>query len=159
MTTPVPRPERSPRQQWLATLALAPAEQLLALSQPLVEGQAFETLRPAEQGLAMLSARVGGSGDRFNLGEATLARCVVRHRDGQGRAAIGVGYVLGRATARARRIAELDALLQLPTHHDAVMGAVVEPLRAGLAAAHASQRERAEASRVRFVALQRGDED
>lgn len=140
-------------------LALAPAEGLLSLSQPLVEDEHFEILRPTEQGLAMLCARVGGSGDRFNLGEATLARCVVRHRDGQGRAAVGVGYVLGRHGERSRRIAELDALLQQPDHHDRVVRAVVRPLHARVETARAEQCARAAASRVRFVELQRGESD
>ncbi len=140
-------------------LALAPPDALLALSQPLVDSEAFELLRTVEQGLAMLCTRIGGSGDRFNLGEATLARCVVRHRDARGHAAIGVGYVLGRQGARARRIAELDALLQQPDHHDRAMQAVVRPLQARTEAARTAQRERAAASRVRFVELQRGEAD
>jgi len=155
-----PRAERSARQRWLAVLASAPADELIDRSQAIVAVHRFEDLRAPEQGLAMLCARIGGTGDRFNLGEATLARSVVRHRGQDGRAAVGVGYVLGRQLDRARRIAELDALLQQADHHAEVMRAVVQPLQHALDARHALQRQRTAASRVRFVELQRepGDE-
>lgn len=142
------------RQAWLAVLARAPAQALMRLGDAVLAGHAFERLREPEVGLVMLRGRIGNTGDRFNVGEATLARCVVRHRGAEGQATVGVGYVLGRDGERARRIAQLDALLQQPARHAVVMHEVLEPLRELIEAAHAQSRARAAASRVHFVELQ-----
>jgi alpha-D-ribose 1-methylphosphonate 5-triphosphate synthase subunit PhnG len=140
-------PDPEERADWLAVLARAPHDALQAVARRALEDHAFVWLRAPETGLAMLRGRIGNAGDRFNLGEATLTRCVARHVDG---GAAGVGYVLGRDVERASWVARLDALLQQPAHHAALMRDVVEPLRAAAREAHERERARAEASRVRF---------
>ncbi len=142
------------RADWLRVLARAPAAQLERLAAPVLADYRFETLRAPEIGLAMLRARIGNSGDRFNLGEATLTRCAVRHRAADGSVTAGVGHVLGRDEDRALRIAQLDALLQRAELHAALMLGVVEPLRAQRQALDGAERARTEASRVRFFTLQ-----
>jgi alpha-D-ribose 1-methylphosphonate 5-triphosphate synthase subunit PhnG len=141
------------RRHWLAVLAQAPREALagFAAALPDVPG---EWLRDPETGLAMVRARMGNSGDRFNVGEATLTRCVFRVRDADGRSSAGVGYVVGRDAERARWVARIDALLQLPAYHDRLQRELIAPLQAATEAAHAAQRARTEASRVRFHTLQ-----
>ena len=150
----------TPRQAWLATLAHAPRDQLRDHAQRCIDErthQAFEWLRAPETGLAMVRARVGGSGDRFNLGETTLTRCVVRHRDAGGHAVAGVGYVKGRDPERARWIAMFDALLQQADRHDVLMQDVVAPLAAATAARRATENAAIATSRVRFFTLEAGD--
>jgi alpha-D-ribose 1-methylphosphonate 5-triphosphate synthase subunit PhnG len=148
------------RQAWLATLAHAPREALSGLVERHV-GQRpstqFEWLRAPETGLTMVQARVGGTGDRFNLGETTLTRCVVRHRDVDGHVAAGIGYVKGRDAQRARWVAMLDALLQQPAHHADLMRDVIEPLRTAIATRRAAEDARTAASRVRFFTLTAGN--
>jgi alpha-D-ribose 1-methylphosphonate 5-triphosphate synthase subunit PhnG len=140
------------RAQWLAVLAHAPrallqrhAESLPALH--------FEVLRAPETGLAMLRGRIGNQGDRFNVGEATLTRCVVRHRDGDV-TRVGIGYALGRDPERVDWIARFDALLQHPRWHDALQAEVIAPLAAESARLRAKAQRETAASRVQFFNLQ-----
>ena len=140
------------RRGWLAVLAHAPRE-LLQRHAAAIEPGRFEWLREPETGLAMVRGRVGNTGDRFNLGEATVTRCVVRHRGASGAVAAGIGYVLGRDTERAAWVARLDALLQQPEHREALMREVIEPLREATQAARAAAAARTAASRVQFFTL------
>lgn len=141
------------RRDWLAVLAQAPRDALAQHAAALPQ-LPCEWLREPETGLAMVRARIGNRGDRFNLGEATLTRCVVRLRDADGAVSAGVGYVLGRDAERARWVARIDALLQLPAHRSRLQRELVEPLRAAVESAHAAERARTAASRVRFHTLQ-----
>jgi alpha-D-ribose 1-methylphosphonate 5-triphosphate synthase subunit PhnG len=142
------------RRAWLATLAHAPRAELLGLSADAVGQHLFETLREPEVGLAMVRARTDVNGDRFNLGEATLTRCVVRLRQGMPAPTIGVGYCVGRDAPRARRMAELDAMLQQPPLHDAIHHRILQPLQATVEVQRRAEAERAAASRVDFYTLQ-----
>jgi alpha-D-ribose 1-methylphosphonate 5-triphosphate synthase subunit PhnG len=141
------------RRDWLSVLAHAPREQLRRHAEAISDA-GFEWLRRPEVGLAMLRGRVSNSGDRFNLGEATMTRCVVRHRGATGTMRAGIGYVLGRDEQRAEWVARLDALLQQPEHHEAVLREVIAPLRAATEERRAQESARTAASRVRFFTLQ-----
>ncbi len=140
------------RRAWLAVLAQAPRG-ALARHAAHLHAQSFEWLREPEIGLAMLRGRIGNSGDRFNLGEATMTRCVVRHRGVDGRVAAGLGMVIGRDVERAGWVAQLDAMLQQPEHHDALMRDVVAPLREATQALRREEAARTAASKVRFFTL------
>jgi alpha-D-ribose 1-methylphosphonate 5-triphosphate synthase subunit PhnG len=151
MTGSPPSPQRA-RREWLAVLAHAPRE-LLERHARAIRDQGFETLRAPEVGLTMLRARISNSGDRFNLGEATITRCVVRHRDAHGHVSAGVGYVLGRDEERAQWVARLDALLQQPPHREALLREVIAPLAKATAALRQREREATAGSRVRFYTM------
>lgn len=141
------------RQDWLAVLAHAPRAALAGHCGPVVAQHRFDWLREPETGLALVRARIANRGDRFNLGEATLTRCIARVVvDGQVTA--GVGHVLGRDDERARWIAQLDALLQQPTLREHLLAEVIEPLRAARARALADEQARHAKSRVSFYTLQ-----
>ena len=85
----------SSRQRWIAVLACAERDSLRESAERACAKHSFDTLRAAEVGLAMVRGRMDGGGDRFNLGEATLSRCVMRLRSA-GMVTVGVGYHLGR---------------------------------------------------------------
>jgi alpha-D-ribose 1-methylphosphonate 5-triphosphate synthase subunit PhnG len=153
MTEPAPTPIAQ-RADWLRLLARGAPDELARLAGPVLADYAFEVLRAPEQGLVMVRARIGNSGDRFNLGEATVTRCAVRHRSADGRTVAGVGHVLGRDAERAERIAQLDALFQIPPLHALLLQTVLEPLRTHGARRELAERARTEASRVRFFTLQ-----
>lgn len=142
------------RADWLRVLALADADALQRVSAPIVADYGFEILRPAQEGLVMVRARIGNTGDRYNVGEATLTRCTVRHRAPDGRAHVGVGHVMGRDNARAECIARMDALLQREDLAPLLQREVVAPLRALRALHVRHEREATEATRVRFYTLQ-----
>lgn len=146
-------PGTAQRRAWLAVLAHAPRD-ALAQHAATIDERGFETLRAPETGLAMLRGRINNQGDRFNLGEATMTRCVVRHRGAAGVARAGVGYVLGGDSERALWIARLDALLQQDEHHTDLMRDVIAPLRALVNEHRVQQTAETAASRVRFFTLQ-----
>jgi alpha-D-ribose 1-methylphosphonate 5-triphosphate synthase subunit PhnG len=153
----MPMNEHTPnalRADWLRVLALGAADELAQLAGPVLADHVFELLRAPEQGLVMVRARIGNRGDRYNLGEATVTRCAVRHRSASGHTVAGVGHVLGRDAARAERIAQLDALLQVPALYELLRRSVLQPLQAHTARRAAEERARTEASRVRFFTLQ-----
>ena len=154
MTSNTSTPDFSARQAWLAVLARASLSELeskLELANPWLP--ALQRVRPAEVGMLMLRGRVGGTGNPFNLGEASVVRCAVRLGDGP----LGVAYALGRDKRRAELAAVFDALLQDPEHHDALQSKLIEPLASTqLQARDRLQREVA-TSKVEFFTLVRGD--
>ncbi len=118
---------------------------------------AYDWLRPPEIGLAMVRGRVGGSGDPFNLGEATVTRATLRLRAAGEAAAVGVACHLGRDRRRAELAALVDALLQIPEHHAALHQQLIEPFAAQQAVQRDAQRQDAAATRVEFFTMVRGD--
>jgi alpha-D-ribose 1-methylphosphonate 5-triphosphate synthase subunit PhnG len=58
------------RQRWMSVLAHS--EPLLARMQTLQLAPEYELIRAPETGLVQLQARMGGIGDRFFAGDATL---------------------------------------------------------------------------------------
>jgi alpha-D-ribose 1-methylphosphonate 5-triphosphate synthase subunit PhnG len=145
----------------MAVLARTPRAELEAALQHALHGlptPAYDWLRPPEIGLAMVRGRVGGSGDPFNLGEATVTRATLRLRvAGDAAAAVGVACHLGRDRRRAELAALADALLQMPEHHAAVHRQVIEPFAAQQAAEYSERRQDAAATRVEFFTMVRGD--
>ncbi|MCC7426563.1 MAG: phosphonate C-P lyase system protein PhnG [Alphaproteobacteria bacterium] len=148
---PLPSPERSERQRWMAVLARAPEASLAAALAAEPDLPAFTHLRRPEIGMAMTRGRAGGTGIPFNLGEMTVTRCAVQLPDGtQGHA-----YLAGRAPRRAELAALLDALLQAPSRRPRLMAALVEPEAARLAEARTLSLRKAAATRVDFFAMVR----
>jgi alpha-D-ribose 1-methylphosphonate 5-triphosphate synthase subunit PhnG len=141
------------RRRWLSILARAPLDALEARWAYLDLAPAYAFLRAPETGLAMVRARAGGTGAKFNLGEMTVTRCAVRLDDG----ATGVGYVAGRSARHATLVALIDALLLRESRRDAVLGAIVEPLAALLDERARAQRADAARTKVDFFTLVRGD--
>ena len=139
------------RAGWMAVLARATREELQQLAQGIALPR-VDVVKPPECGSLMIEARAGGGGRRFNAGEATVTRCVVRDGD-----RLGYSYSLGRDKEKARLAAILDAMLQSAASHHLVMEAVVAPL----ASAQQQRRTRASlqaaATKVDFFTRVRGD--
>ena len=131
----------------MAVLARAPAAELEPLATPHLSD--YTRLRGPETGLVMLQGRAGGTGQPFNLGEATVARCTVRTATGH----IGHAYRLGRDLRAAELAAALDAALQDPAHHDHIYAAIVAPLAEKQAATRAETARRAAATQVHFFTM------
>ena len=146
--TPHPPSMRTPRQIWMATLARASCSDIETLLEPV---PAHEVLKAPETGTVMVEGRAGGAGRRFNLGEATVTRCVVRLPHGR----LGFSYALGRDGRKARLAALLDARLQDEEESSALHRAV-----AALAEAQQTARElasrKAAATKVDFFTMVRG---
>lgn len=143
--------ETAERQRWLAVLARASRAEIDALLQEAGPVPAHELLKAPETGTVMVEGRAGGAGRRFNLGEATVTRCVVRLESG----AMGFSYALGRDAGKARLAAVAEALLQSEDE--------AGPLRRGVAALATRQQaarelasRKAAATKVDFFTLVRG---
>lgn len=145
-------PRRSPRQAWMAVLARARRDELEAALERAGGQPPHVVLKPAETGTAMIEARAGGTGRRFNLGEATLTRCVVRLEDGT----MGFAYALGSDRRKALVCALLDAMLQHPARGPRLQGDVIVPLAARQRAAAELASRKAAATKVDFFTLVRG---
>ena len=112
------------RKRWLAVLARASRQELETAWSRLDGMVAPEHVRPAESGMVMLRGRVGGTGDAFNAGEASVTRCALRF----GAGALGVGYTLGRDRRKAELIAMFDALLQDDSRQAGIESDLITPL-------------------------------
>jgi alpha-D-ribose 1-methylphosphonate 5-triphosphate synthase subunit PhnG len=157
--------DKAPRQHWLGILARAPADFLEQHLAVLAQGS-HQWLRPAETGLVMVRARAGGTGQRFNLGEATVTRCVIRPDAAlTGTQQVGVGYVLGCSHRQALLVALADALLQQSELHAYWYDLLIAPLAQMQAQASAQQQAQTQSTRVEFFTVaretgsDRGDED
>jgi len=95
------------RRRHMAVLARAPRGDIEALVSAIAT-PSFTTLKPPETGTVMVEGRAGGAGSRFNLGEATVTRCVIRLNSGT----MGFSYALGRDKEKARLAALAEAVLQ-----------------------------------------------
>jgi alpha-D-ribose 1-methylphosphonate 5-triphosphate synthase subunit PhnG len=142
------------RQSWMALLARAPQPWLDAA---LAEHHHMQPqwLRRPETGLMMVQGRVGGTGERFNLGEVTVTRCALRLNTVAADAPVGVSYVLGRNHRQAQLAAVADALLQDPAKHAALEASLLRPLREHLQAQQAARHARAQTTKVDFLTVAR----
>lgn len=152
MTTDPVSATHTARKRWLAVLARASRTELEAAHSCLPELPAMQQVRPAESGMVMLRGRVGGTGDAFNLGEASVTRCALRF----GAGALGVGYALGRDKRKAELIAALDAVLQDDAHRERLMREVIEPLAQQQAAQRDAKSRASASSAVEFFTFVRG---
>lgn len=142
------------RAAWMRVLALAEPAALDEAFGALTGLPPHRTLRPAEAGMAMVRARSGGTGARFNLGEMTVTRCAVTMED----RVTGIAYVQGRSLRHAEQAAIADALLQLPQWHETVQARLIQPL----ARQHAERAQRearvAAQTKVEFFTMVRGED-
>lgn len=116
----------------------------------------LEWLRPAETGLMMVQGRAGGTGTRFNLGEVSLTRCVLKP-DAQLTQCqqVGVAYVMGSSHRHAQLAAVADALLQEPALHDHWDQVLLRPLSAWLSEQQQEINAQAQATKVEFFTVAR----
>lgn len=140
------------RPRWMAVLARSSQDDLKHFFDETGGLPDHHIMKAAETGTVMVEGRAGGTGQRFNTGEATVTRCVVRV--GQH---MGFSYALGRDKSHALYAAILDALLQDQARHSGVMEAVIKPLEARQAQARLERSRKAAKTKVEFFTLVRGD--
>ncbi len=140
-------------QRWMSVLAHSEPQDLLARMHSLQLAPEYELIRTPETGLVQLQARMGGIGDRFFAGDATLTRAAVRLTDGT----LGYSWVLGRDKQHAERCALIDALMQQNRHFQNLSETLIAPLDADRMARIAARQAEVNASRVDFFTMVRGD--
>lgn len=143
------------RKAWMALLARAPEDLLEQHLAGYCLGN-LEWLRPAETGLMMVQGRAGGTGSRFNLGEVSLTRCVLKP-DAQLTQCqqVGVAYVMGNSHRHAQLAAVADALLQEPALHDHWDQVLLRPLSQLLSEQKQESNAQAQATKVEFFTVAR----
>lgn len=100
----------------------------------------------------MVRARTGGTGAQFNLGEMTVTRCALRLQSGQ----MGVAYVAGRDLRHAEYAAVFDALMQSDAQEE-VRRKVLQPVEQALAERKSEAAAQAQATKVDFMTMVRGE--
>lgn len=141
------------RKRTVDLLARAERQELLAAWDALAEKPAAQPVRGPETGLVMVRGRIGGGGDAFNLGEATVSRATIRLSTGE----IGHGQLLGTDKQRARLAAIFDALFQREADRPAVE-ALHRAIASRIEAEDRRTAEETAATRVDFFTMVRGDD-
>ncbi|WP_188410439.1 phosphonate C-P lyase system protein PhnG [Agaricicola taiwanensis] len=143
------------RRRALEAMAAMPAARLAERYARLAEvAPASLPVRGPEIGAVMVRGRAGGGGAAFNLGEASVTRATVKLAGGE----IGHAVVLGRDGEKARMVAHLDALRQLPEWVQRIDDEIVIPARQLQNDAECRLAEETEATRVNFFTLVRGED-
>jgi alpha-D-ribose 1-methylphosphonate 5-triphosphate synthase subunit PhnG len=143
---------KTDRQIWMAVLARADTKVMQDFFDAHNGLPVFQLMKPAETGTVMLEGRAGGTGRRFNVGEVTMTRCVVRLGE-----QLGFSYALGRDKHKAVLAAVLDAALQDHSQHALIMRELITPLQQQANAAKNEASRKAAATKVEFFTLVRGD--
>ncbi len=142
----------SERKRAMGLLARASTEELQAGWLAIEPKPEVHPVRGPETGLVMVRGRVGGGGDPFNLGEATVSRATVRLGSGE----IGHGQLLGNDREKARLAAIFDALYQRPEHRFTV-DKLIDQVEGRIDAEDRKHAEQTAATRVDFFTMVRGD--
>lgn len=137
----------------MAVLARSDIRDLEAAWHHLKMPPSYTWLRHPETGLVMLRARAGGSGAKFNLGEASVTRCTLRTAPGF----TGVSYLLGRSYRHAELAALFDALLQDETRYAELKSGLIDRLAAAQAVLRDAASRKAAATKVDFYTIVRGE--
>lgn len=140
------------RKRAMELLARASVAELQAGWQAIEPEPEVHPVRGPETGLVMVRGRVGGGGDPFNLGEATVSRATVRLVSGE----IGHGQLLGNDREKARLAAIFDALNQRPEYRAAVER-LIGAVESRIDAEDRKHAEQTAATRVDFFTMVRGD--
>lgn len=142
------------RKNRMAVLGRSRTDRLQELWAGLGLKPAYKMLRGPESGLITLRGRVGGSGEAFNVGEATVTRASVKLDDGS----VGHAVALGRDGTKARIAALVDALCHEPATAGLIEAGIIAPLQRNLDAADAKRRQQTAATRVDFFTMVRGED-
>ena len=148
------QPDSNARKEWIGLLAKSPADRVRRLWEGLGREPAFSWLRRPETGSVMVRGRAGATGAPFNLGEMTVTRCSLRLGSG----AVGHGYCQGRDSRHARIAAIVDAMMQ-DGDDGSLERSVLGPLRQEDAQDLQSLAAKAEATKVDFFTLVRGEDE
>lgn len=144
---------KSGRARWISLLAKAPSKTLYDAVMQYGELPQYEWLRRPEIGLAMVRARAGGTGRQFNLGEMSMTRCALRLHSGQ----MGIAYVAGRDARHAEWAAMFDALMQTQDCEKVTQN-VLRPIERALGEKLEKTQAQAQATKVEFMTMARGDD-
>ena len=147
------------RQRRMAALAFADESTLEAQAARLADSFSYTFLRRPEAGLVMLEGRAGNTGQRFNVGEMLVTRCVVRLQPhGGGSVTEGYAFVRGNRPRHAELAALFDAALQQQAWAEPLDRVLIEPLARRREEQLRQRAAEAAPTRVDFFTLARGED-
>ena len=152
--TDVREHRREGRQRAAALLARATSDELNAAWDKLSEKPEVRPVRGPETGLVMVRGRIGGGGDPFNLGEATVTRATILLGSGTA----GHAHALGTDKTKVRMAAIFDALWQEGPTQVFVETEILGPIEARIAEEDRRKAEETAATRVDFFTMVRGED-
>ena len=152
--TDVREHRREGRQRAAALLARATSDELNAAWDKLSDKPEVRPVRGPETGLVMVRGRIGGGGDPFNLGEATVTRATILLGSGTA----GHAHALGTDKTKVRMAAIFDALWQEGPTQVFVETEILGRIEARIAEEDRRKAEETAATRVDFFTMVRGED-
>lgn len=141
------------RARRMSLLARATRQELTACLEGRELMAGVHAVRGPETGLVMVRGRIGGGGNAFNLGEATVTRASIRLASG----VIGHGQRLGTDHEAARLSAIIDALAE-DGDGEGLCQTLLLTIERRLEAEAGRRDAETQATRVDFFTLVRGDD-
>lgn len=153
------QPAQVVRQRRIAALSLADEIMLETEAAKLPDSFSYIFLRRPEPGLVMLEGRAGNTGQRFNLGEMLITRCVVRLESQESNiVSEGYGFAQGNRPRHAELAAMFDALLQQKNWEESLERSLIGPLIAGRKEQLRKRAEETADTKVDFFTMVRGED-
>lgn len=141
------------RARRMSLLARATRQELAACLEAGPKMADVHPVRGPQTGLVMIRGRIGGGGNAFNLGEATVTRASIRLASG----VIGHGQRLGTDQEATRLSAILDALAE-EGDEAGLCRTLLQTIERRLAEEAGQRDAETQATRVDFFTLVRGDD-
>lgn len=141
------------RKEWIGLLGCADPSDLETEKRELTPQVNTTYIVRPESGMIMVQASQDGAGQRFNLGEATVSRCILQ-LDGQ---YLGYGMVMGSDLEHAELAAFFDALFQMPGYGDTLNRTLIPKLREKAKKHRERAAKETRATKVEFFTLKRGE--
>jgi alpha-D-ribose 1-methylphosphonate 5-triphosphate synthase subunit PhnG len=158
MKFPIHPQNNQQRQQWMALLARSSVGQLEASLRPYLE-LSHQMLKEPQTGLIMVQGRMGATGQRFNMGEMTVCRCVLQveisTQTPTNHQQVGVAYIKGGLKRHAFLAAFADALLQEPAYFSILQQSLLTPILDLLNQQSQMKMSKTLSSRVEFFTVAR----
>lgn len=142
------------RSLWISTLAQSQYAELVEHWQATELEPSYQVIRQPEIGLAQVRARMGSTGNSFNMGDVTITRAAVKLDTGE----MGYSYLCGRNKPHAELAAVIDGMLQSSVHHQALINQIIEPLAALKFERDQQRAKEVATSKVDFFTLVRGED-
>jgi alpha-D-ribose 1-methylphosphonate 5-triphosphate synthase subunit PhnG len=145
---------QSIRRNRLAVLAMSDTSELVKCWKTLGVDPEFTMPRAPQTGIVGLRGRIGGGGDAFNFGEATITRATVKLASGS----IGHAYALGRDHTKAKLSAIIDALCLDDDWSARIEDNIITPLRNQIKSRDERRAAETAATKVDFFTMVRGED-
>nr|WP_320193242.1 phosphonate C-P lyase system protein PhnG [uncultured Desulfobacter sp.] len=140
------------RKEWIGLLGSADPHWLEQQKESLGLDLTADVMVQPETGMIMMQARQDGAGPRFNLGEVTVSRCILK-LDG----VMGYAMVMGCNLQHAKLAALFDAMFQMPNTGDSLRKNLVPELRRMKKERRDKEAWDVRSSKVEFFTMKRGE--